>query len=176
MDSPLWRWKWSHRTTSRVLYFVARRTGDIASHILSNYYNSTRTAYYTQLEKATETKDLSKFIEYALLGFRDGLVQTLEVIQQSQFLNTWQKFIYDKFDSIRESSQDRVFRRQRLLALELPLEKFTVSQVSELSIALAKVYSEKGVSGKTMHRDVERLVDLELLLKLKPDILPTQQY
>ncbi len=158
------------RTGRLVEFYILLRGGtpDIASHILSNYYNSTRTAYYTQLEKATETKDLSKFIEYALLGFRDGLVQTLEVIQQSQFLNTWQKFIYDKFDSIRESSQDRVFRRQRLLALELPLEKeFTVSQVSELSIALAKVYSEKGVSGKTMHRDVERLVDLELLLKTK---------
>ncbi|MFN8320157.1 MAG: Fic family protein [Saprospiraceae bacterium] len=158
------------RTGRLVEFYILLRGGtpDIASHILSNYYNSTRTAYYTQLEKATETKDLSKFIEYALLGFRDGLVQTLEVIQQSQFLNTWQKFIYDKFDSIRESSQDRVFRRQRLLALELPLEKeFTVSQVSDLSIALAKVYSEKGVSGKTMHRDVERLVDLELLLKTK---------
>ena len=68
---------------------------------------------------------------------------------------------------IRESSRDRVFRRQRLLALELPLEKEFVfvgffSQVSELSLHDQSLL-RKRVSGKTMHRDVERLVDLELL-------------
>ena len=76
----LWRWKRSHRTTSRVLYFVARRnTGyKVSTYFIQLITTPTRTVYYTQLEKATETKDLSKFIEYALLGFRDGLVQTLK--------------------------------------------------------------------------------------------------
>lgn len=156
------------RTGRLVEFYILLRGGnpDIASHILSNYYNMTRTAYYLQIEKATESRNLSNFIEYALLGFRDGLAQTLEVIQKSQFQNTWQKLIYDKFDAIRQGSREEVFRRQRTLALEIPFEKeFTVAQVSSLSVPLAKLYSGSGVSEKTIQRDVEKLIELELVRK-----------
>ncbi|TAE89039.1 MAG: Fic family protein [Bacteroidetes bacterium] len=156
------------RTGRLVEFYILLRGGnpDIASHILSNYYNMTRTAYYLQIEKATENRNLSNFIEYALLGFRDGLEQTLDVIQKSQFQNTWQKLIYDKFDAIRQGSQDKVFRRQRTLALEIPFDKeFTISQVSNLSVPLAKQYSGAGVTEKTVQRDVEKLVELELVRK-----------
>lgn len=157
------------RTGRLVEFYLLLRGGnpDISSHILSNYYNMTRTAYYLQIEKATESKDLTAFIEYALLGFRDGLVQTLEIIQKSQFQNTWQKLIYDKFDSVRENSREDVFRRQRTLALEIPFNKeFTVSQVSDLTIPLAKQYAGS-VSEKTIQRDLEKLIDLELVRKSK---------
>lgn len=134
-------------------------------HILSNYYNLTRTAYYRQIEKAAESKNFSEFIEYALLGFRDGLVQTLDVIQKSQFQNTWQKLIYDKFDAIKQGSRDDVFRRQRTLALEIPFDTaFSIAQVSSLSIPLAKQYAGK-VSEKTVQRDVEKLIELALVRK-----------
>lgn len=154
------------RTGRLVEFYILFRGGnpDIASHILSNYYNLTRTAYYRQIEKATERRDLSEFIEYALLGFRDGLVQTLDIIQKSQFQNTWQKLIYDKFDSVRHEMREELFKRQRTLALEMPFDKeFTVSQVSNLSIQLAKQYT--GVSEKTIQRDIDRLIDLELIRK-----------
>lgn len=154
------------RTGRLVEFYILLRGGnpDISSHILSNYYNLTRTAYYRQIEKATESKNLSDFIEYALLGFRDGLVQTLEVIQKSQFQNTWQKLIYDKFDAIRQGSREDVFRRQRTLALEMPFDKeFTFSQVSSLTVQLAKQYT--GVTEKTVQRDVEKLIELELVRK-----------
>lgn len=154
------------RTGRLVEFYILLRGGnpDIASHILSNYYNMTRTAYYKQIEKATATRDLSGFIEYALLGFRDGLVQTLDIIQKSQFQNTWQKYIYDVFDSIRNSSREDVFRRQRTLALEIPFDReFAISQVSSLSIPLAKQYSIAKISEKTIHRDVEKLVELNLV-------------
>lgn len=156
------------RTGRLVEFYILLRGGnpDIASHILSNYYNMTRTAYYLQIEKATESRNLSSFIEYALLGFRDGLEQTLDVIQKSQFQNTWQKLIYDKFDAIRQGIQEKVFRRQRTLALEIPFDKeFTISQVSSLTIPLAKQYSGAGVTEKTVQRDVEKLVELELVRK-----------
>lgn len=155
------------RTGRLVEFYILLRGGnpDIASHILSNYYNMTRTAYYLQIEKATESRSLSNFIEYALLGFRDGLAQTLDVIQKSQFQNTWQKLIYDKFDAIRQGSRDDVFRRQRTLALEIPFDKeFTISQVSSLSVPLAKQYAGS-VTEKTVQRDVEKLIDLELVRK-----------
>jgi Fic family protein len=157
------------RTGRLVEFYILLRGGnpDIASHILSNYYNMTRTAYYFQLEKATETRTLSNFIEYALLGFRDGLEQTLGVIQKSQFQNTWQKLIYDKFDAIRRGSREDVFRRQRTLALEIPFEKeFSISEISSLSVPLAKLYSGT-VTDKTIQRDVEKLVELELVRKSK---------
>lgn len=157
------------RTGRLVEFYILLRGGnpDISSHILSNYYNLTRTAYYRQIEKATESRSLSEFIEYALLGFRDGLVQTLDVIQKSQFQNTWQKLIYDKFDAIRQGSRDDVFRRQRTLALEIPFDKeFTISQVSSLTVPLAKQYAGS-VSEKTIQRDVEKLMELELVRKLE---------
>lgn len=156
------------RTGRLVEFYILLRGGnpDISSHILSNYYNLTRTAYYRQIEKATESRNLSEFIEYALLGFRDGLVHTLDVIQKSQFQNTWQKLIYDKFDAIRQGSREEVFRRQRTLALEIPFDKeFTISQVSSLTVPLAKQYSGAGVTEKTIQRDVEKLIELELVRK-----------
>ena len=154
------------RTGRLVEFYILLRgcNPDIASHILSNYYNLTRTAYYYQIEKATTTANLTEFIEYALLGFRDGLVQTLDIVQKSQFQNTWQKLIYDKFDEIRRNSREEMFKRQRTLALELPFDtEFKLFQVSGLSIPLAKQYA--GITEKTIQRDIEKLIELELVRK-----------
>ncbi|MFN8277435.1 MAG: Fic family protein [Chitinophagales bacterium] len=154
------------RTGRLVEYYILLRGGnpDIASHILSNYYNLTRTEYYRQIEKATEKRSLSEFIEYALLGFRDGLVQTLEVIQRSQFENTWQKLIYDKFDAIRDNTREDTFKRQRTLALELPFDtEFTAAKVPLMTIRLARTYSN--VVEKTIQRDIEKLLELALVKK-----------
>ena len=154
------------RTGRLVEFYILLRGGnpDISSHILSNYYNNTRTAYYLNLEKATRENDLTGFIEYALLGFRDGLSQTLEIIQKSQFQNTWQKLIYDKFDAIRKNTQENVFKRQRTLALEIPLDtQFTIHQIPDLSITLAKQYSQ--INEKTIQRDIDKLIELDLVVK-----------
>lgn len=154
------------RTGRLVEFYILLRGGnpDIASHILSNYYNLTRTAYYHQIEKATQEQDLSGFIEYALLGFRDGLVQTLEIIQKSQFENTWKSLIYGKFDEIRATLSEEVFKRQRTLALEMPLGMFvSLPDIPNTSIPLAKLYSH--LSEKTLQRDLEKLMALDLIVK-----------
>jgi len=117
-----------------------------------------------QIEKATQDKDLSNFIEYALIGFRDGLVQTLEIIQKSQFEITWKSLIFNKFDEIRNSISEEVYRRQRTLALEMPIGKFiTLSDISNVSIPLAKIYTN--ISDKTIQRDIDKLIELELIIK-----------
>lgn len=155
------------RTGRLAEFYILLRGGnpDIASHILSNYYNLTRTAYYRQIEKATQEKDLSGFIEYALLGFRDGLVLTLEVIQKSQFENTWKSLIFGKFDEIRSTVTEEVFKRQRTLALEMPIGRFiAISEITNVSIPLAKIYSN--ISDKTVQRDIEKLLELQLVAKL----------
>jgi len=153
--------------TGRLLeFYILLRGGnpDIASHILSNFYNLTRPEYYNQIEKARANRDLSCFFDYALLGFRDGLVQTLQIIQKSQFENTWQKLIYDKFDAIRAATRQDVFKRQRILALELPFDKsFSIPEISTLTVQLAKTYTS--ISAKTIQRDLEKLMELELVTK-----------
>lgn len=146
-------------------FYILSRGGnpDITLHILSNHYNSTRTQYYRELEKAFQTKSLSSFIEYALLGFRDGLQQTLEKIQESQKQITWQKFVYDKFENVDIGQRD-VFKRKRRFALEMPLgKKFTIEEVTNLNIVLAQLYSN--ISKKTLKRDIDELVELNILKK-----------
>ena len=107
---------------------------------------------------------MTSFIDYALLGFRDGLEQTLRIIQISQFENTWKKLIYDKFDVVRLSTREDVFKRQRTLALEFPFDKgLSVSEISLLTVQLAKIYAS--VSEKTIQRDLEKLIELDLVKK-----------
>jgi len=153
------------RTGRLVEFYILLRGGnpDIASHILSNHYNQTRNNYYRQIEKATHNNDLSEFIEYALEGFRDGLQLTLETIQKSQFANSWQKLIYEKFNDVHMNKKD-VFKRQRTLALEIPMDKLiSLAEIPELSIKLARLYGN--VSERTILRDLEKLLELSIIVK-----------
>jgi Fic family protein len=56
------------RTARLLEFYLLLRAGvpNIASHILSNHYNNTRDDYYRQLQNASETGDLTGFIQYAL--------------------------------------------------------------------------------------------------------------
>ena len=152
------------RTGRLIEFYILSRGGnpDITLHILSNHYNNTRPEYYRQLEKASKTKSLTEFIEYALTGFRDGLQQTLEKIQASQLLNAWQKFVYDKFNEI-EIGQKQVFKRRRTLGLEIPIDKkFSFEEIPELNIRLARLYSN--TSSKTLERDLEELITHQIIV------------
>lgn len=152
------------RTGRLIEYYILSRGGnpDIALHILSNHYNQSRPEYYRQIDKASKTKDLSEFIEYALTGLRDGLQATLEKIQASQLQNTWQKHVYDTFENV-EIKQKEVFKRRRRFALELPIDKrFSFKEIPELNIKLAHIYS--GISNKTLERDIAELLSLELIV------------
>lgn len=153
------------RTGRLVEFYILSRGGnpDITLHILSNHYNSTRAEYYRQIDKASKTGDLTEFIEYALVGFRDGLLQVMEKIQSSQLTITWQKYVYDKFDKV-DLGQKEVFKRKRKFALEIPIDlKFTIEEIPSLNIELARLYSN--ISERTLLRDVEELIGLEILSK-----------
>ncbi len=152
--------------TGRLLeFYVLSRGGnpDITLHILSNHYNLTRPEYYRQLDKASHTGDLSEFIKYALIGYRDGLRLTLEKIQESQIKITWQKYVYDQFGSV-DMGHKEVFKRKRTFALEMPLDRrFTFEEIPDLNITLAKLYSNIG--DRTVNRDIEELMELKILKK-----------
>ena len=151
------------RTGRLVEFYILSRGGnpDITLHILSNHYNNTRPEYYRQLDNASKTKDLTEFLEYAILGFRDGLKQTLSTIQESQLVSTWQRFVYDKFNDV-EIGQKVVFKRRRKFGLEIPLDKkFSFKEIPLLNIQLAHLYS--GISEKTLERDIAELKRLDIL-------------
>lgn len=153
------------RTGRLVEFYILLRGGnpDVTSHLMSNHYNQTRPEYYRLLEKARHDRDLTSFIQYSLTGFRDGLKQTLDDIHLSQIEITWQKLIYDKFDEVRHTMKIDKFKRLRHLALESIFRKFDPKDVADLSIGLAKQYSN--VIPRTVQRDIEQLQSMEILIR-----------
>lgn len=158
------------RTGRLVEFYILLRGGlpDVSLHILSNHYNLTRPQYYRELQKSSESRSLTDFIRYAIVGLRDGLEKTIEKIQQSQIKITWIKYIYDKCAEYRYTKVD-VFKRRRDLALEFPL--YSQLKLSDIPLAtnkLAHMYS--GVSERTLIRDLEELVKLEIITKTENGI------
>lgn len=157
------------RTGRLVEFYILLRGGnpDITSHILSNYYNQTKPEYYRQLEVATRKGDLTEFLKYAVMGFRDGLKLTLEIIQKSQFEITWQKMVYNKFDEFRDKMSrinKDAFKRQRAVALASFDKNFTADEMLLLSPEIARHYLNTNI--RTIKSDIERLKSMDLLIEV----------
>ncbi len=150
--------------TGRLLeFFILLRAGnpDIASHILSNFYNLTRAEYYRQLDKANRGKDLSSFIAYAVQGYRDGLLESLRTIQASQFEMAWRTLVHDRFAEQRYRKKN-VFKRRRDLVLNMPLNKdMSADEFLLLTPQLAREYS--ALSERTLLRDLAVLREMDLV-------------
>ena len=150
--------------TGRLLeFYILLRAGhpDIASHVLSNFYNQTRPEYYRQLHLATQTRSLTAFIDYAVEGFRDGLSETLTTVQQSQLETAWRSFVHERFGSLKHRKTS-VLTRRRDLMLAIPLKQsFTMEEIGLIDPRTARVYG--GLSDRTLQRDVALLVDMGLL-------------
>ena len=153
--------------TGRLLeFYILLRAGlpNIVSHILSNFYNLTRQEYYRQLDRARKNRDLTEFIQYALRGFRDGLEENLNYIQDRQFSIFWRHYIYDTFADLKYTKK-AAFKRKRALILQIPIGKtFSVDQLLEVSPDIAKRYARVGRA--TALRDLRELQDLNLLKKV----------
>ncbi|MCK5231050.1 MAG: Fic family protein [Desulfobulbaceae bacterium] len=152
--------------TGRLLeFYILLRAGlpSIVSHILSNFYNLTRPEYYRQLDRARKKRDLTEFIRYALQGFRDGLKENLNIIQESQFAIFWQHYIYEKFADLKYT-KTAVFKRKRALMLQMPTNKlFTIDELLEITPDVAKRYATVG--RPTVSRDLKELQELDLIRK-----------
>jgi len=153
------------RTGRLFEFYILLRAGlpNIISHILSNFYNQTRPEYYRQLDQARKNKNLTGFVKYAVLGFRDGLKENLSVIQESQFSIFWYYFIYEAFADIKYTKKT-AFKRKRNLILQMPInQEFDVDEILELTPNIAKKYAT--VNRATVLRDLKELQDLRLLIK-----------
>lgn len=157
------------RTARLIEFYILLRAGlpDIASHILSNHYNDTRQEYYRQLDLCVRTRDLSGFIKYAVLGFRDGLRGVLDIVQINLLEMSWHKFIYDVLDSKKVAGKTRaIVKRRRTLALQFPVGKWhTPDDLVVSSGILAKEYAR--LSSTTIMRDLAELERLELIVRDK---------
>lgn len=152
--------------TGRLLeFYILLSAGlpSICSHILSNHYNLTRPEYYMHLNESRKKKDLSDFLFYAIQGFRDGLKNTLDIIQKTQFLIYWQNYIYEVFSSVKFTKKDS-FKRKRELMLNMPYDKvLTLDQITEISPSITKKYAR--MTRTTILRDLKDLRDYNLLVK-----------
>lgn len=153
--------------TGRLLeFYLLMRAGnpDIASHILSNHYNNTKIEYYRQLDKANKHGNLSEFIEYALLGFRDGLTSTIDIIQKNLFTIAWQKLVYDKFSDVNYRVVD-VFKRKRRVLLSIPIDQsLTIDEIFFYNPESAKKYAN--LTDITLKREIDEFKNMELLIKV----------
>nr|AGS53944.1 FIG00764172: hypothetical protein [uncultured bacterium contig00109] len=153
------------RTARLLEFYLLMRAGvpSIASHILSNHYNDTRTEYYRQLHHASETGDLKAFIQYALEGFRDGLEKIIELIHKEQAELTWKNYVHDITEKMQsEEKYKKTARRVRQLAYYIPADRFY--SLDEIKILNARIAGEyQAVSLKTLRRDLDLLVKKELL-------------
>lgn len=155
------------RTARLIEFYLLLRAGlpNIASHILSNHYNDTREEYYRQLEQAGKEKNLSRFIAYAVLGFRDGLNEVLDVVQKDVLKTAWHNYIYEILDSKKAAGKTKaIVKRRRNIALNFPTEYFlTIDHLLNNNAMFAREYAK--LSPMTLKRDLLELEKLELIVR-----------
>ncbi|MBI2794903.1 MAG: Fic family protein [Ignavibacteria bacterium] len=154
------------RTGRLIEFYILVRAGlpVIASTLLSNFYNATRSEYYRQFDVARQEKDLTKFLRYAVGGLRDGLESIYTDALGSVKRITWQHLIYEKFRDIPASSAAVSKRRQRL-ALTLKLGKdYSLDELAVANIILMKAYRD---TVRTLARDVNELIKMKLIVENK---------
>jgi len=139
-----------------------------AAHLLSNFYNQTRTEYYRQLDKTSKAKgNIANFIKYAVNGYVDELREQLKIIRMQQWDITWRNYVHEMFKD--QTSEAAV--RQRHLALDLSFqadEPIRISKIPEVSTRIATAYAKK--TRKTMVRDVNKLINMGLMERTKDGI------
>jgi Fic family protein len=133
-----------------------------AAHLLSNFYNLTRTEYYRQLDIASKSGgQMSGFIAYAVQGLVDHLQDQLRVIRKLQWDTTWRNYVYERFGK----GSPTHLRRRRLV---LELSKVTknegwvrVSDIPNLTSRLAREYAAR--TSKTLSRDLNAILKMNLI-------------
>jgi len=157
------------RTARLMEFYLLMRSGvpSIASHVLSNHYNNTRNEYYRQLQNASETGDLSAFIEYALEGFCDGLENIIKVIHKDLTELTWKDYVHDKIEKMQDEGKNpKTLRRIRQLAYYIPADRFySNEEIKFLNKKITEEYIK--LNAITLRRDLDLLVEEGLLTKEK---------
>jgi Fic family protein len=132
-----------------------------AAHLLSNFYNETRTEYYRQLDHASKSGgDVVPFLKYALQGLVDGLRDQVARIRDQQWDVAWRNYIHEVFDGAGETE-----KRQRDLLLDLSskTEPIARADIASVSPRMATAYAHKGP--RTVARDLNTLLRKDLIVR-----------
>lgn len=125
---------------------------------------------------AGKSCDLTKFIEYAVVGLLDGLEGVLAKAQGYLLAACWRNYAYARIDAVPHITKPT---RKRYVALLTRLQLFTEYAISEIPKAapeLAAAYAK--FSEGAVSRDVKRLASLDMLtvnggrVKLNASVLP----
>jgi Fic family protein len=139
-----------------------------AAHLLSDFYNKTRDAYYRALDRTSKPPyPVEQFISYALRGFLDELREQLKVIRDEQMQVTWENYVHRLFRDMDTPAR----RRQKHIVLDLPADgrPVPVGQLPELSTRVAVGYA--GRTPKTVTRDVNALIEMKLIRRVKGGVV-----
>lgn len=160
------------RLSRLVEFAILLRAGvpDIAAHLLSNFYNATRARYRQELQLAhgefvdgsyPPEINMLNFVEYALEGYHDLLVEQFAEIYEQLLGVIWRDHIHRAFPEQMTATQ----QRRKQLALSLadvdPEVSVMAATIRELTPALAAAYASK--SDRTISRDLNALTDMDLL-------------
>lgn len=133
-----------------------------AAHLLSNFYNQTRTEYYRQLDAAGRSGGrMEGFIAYAAQGLVDQLREQLNFIRGKQWETTWQNYVYERFG---QGSPTHLRRRRLVLELSKISENkgwILVSDIPDLLPRVASQYANKTL--KTLSRDLNAIEEMKLI-------------
>lgn len=156
------------RTARLLEFYLLIRAGvpDIAAHILSNFYNTTRIEYYRQLAETSKLNgDLTNFLKYALQGFKDGLREVFNQVNQNQLELAWRNYVNDMFRLNNQSGKaDSVTKRRQTLILTMAIDKeYSLQDISEINDIIRLNYSNK--SRRTLTRDIDALIEIGVVRK-----------
>lgn len=158
--------------TARLIEFqllVQAGVPAVAAHVMSDFYNKTRTRYAQVLAKTSRDPSypIEEFIQYALQGFVDGLREQIDIIRNHQMMVMWQNYVHERFHDRNTSAR----ARQRRLVLDLPLDRATpINEIRDLTPRLAREYAGKTL--KTVSRDINALSKDGLVVKTKAGVVP----
>jgi Fic family protein len=152
--------------TARLAEFqimLAGRAPSVAAHLLSNFYNQTRTEYYRRLDLASKRPEgVLDFLSYAIAGLKDSLDEQIDIIRNYQWDISWRDYVYQQFRGQKGGSVER----RRLIALSLlQCEGFkcNLSKLKTLTPEIAIHYARK--TSKTLSRDINELLQMKLIKK-----------
>lgn len=142
-----------------------------ACHLLSNYYNRTRSRYYLALRETSQGPPYPvwRFVSYAMQGFAEELRDQLKVIQSHQLGTVWVNFVHTTH--LGRSAPTTQRRRALVLALPGDLEQLTpISAITRLTPDLAARYA--GKTSKMLTRDINALQEAGLIVRQGSGIRP----
>lgn len=134
-----------------------------AAHLMSNFYNRTRTEYYRKLSEASESGGNALiFLTYAIGGFVEEIREQVQAVRAQSWDVSWENFVHERFQGRRSPAQVR--RRRLTLAISSVLPDdgwIEISRLRTITPELAIQYS--GKTPKTVTRDVNELVRMKLV-------------